>query len=761
MEVKKINFLCVLTAGLLTASCGIQTAGVKDNAEDMLKRMTLEEKVLLTVGTGWGHEMSNFLGDSAATADLKRSVPGVAGCSYPIPRLGIPGTKFFDGPAGVRIEPKRVNDTATYYATAFPVETLLASTWNTELLETVGSAMGNEALEYGADVLLAPALNIQRNPLCGRNYEYYSEDPFVSGKMAAAMVRGIQKNGIGATVKHFAANNQESYRYFNDAQVSGRALREIYLKGFEIAIKESDPWMVMSSYNRLNGVYTSESRDLLTGILRDEWGFKGVSVTDWAGGQDAAAQISAGTDLIQPGNRDKYLQIMNALKDGSLAEEQLDTSVCRVLSYILKTPSWKKYTYSNKPDLDAHAEIARRAGQEGMILLKNVHDVLPLSVGKKIGAFGLTFYDFISGGMGSGDVNEAYTVSAYEGMKNAGYFVDETLADEYEKYLKENKPKEVRYIYSNPDPSRIDECTFSEREIHEVEERTDVAFITIGRNSGEGIDRKVDNDFNLTAAEQSLIRNVCKVYHEAGKKVVVVLNVGGVIETASWKDLPDAILLAWQPGQEGGNVVADIVAGKVSPSGKLTMTFPNSYWDVPSAKTFPYDFVEKREQSLEDSIFNATPNVGTTPYEEGIWVGYRYYDKFDKAVSYPFGYGLSYTQFEYSGAEVIRNEGEDTFVLKVNVSNIGDMPGKEIVQIYVTAPLNVRYEKPVQELKSFAKTKLLLPGETETLKFVIPVSDLASFDEVGHLWRVDKGTYSFHVAASSRDIRINLQSTID
>lgn len=756
----KERFLYLIAAGLFAVSCGSQTASVKGYTEDLLKQMTLEEKVLLTVGTGWGHEMTNFIGDSVATYTLKKSYPGAAGFSYPIPRLDIPGTRFFDGPAGVRIEPKRANDTATYYATAFPIETLLASTWNAGLIEEVGHAMGNEALEYGADILLAPALNIHRNPLCGRNYEYYSEDPFVSGKMAAAMVRGIQSNGIGASVKHLAANSQESYRYFNDAQVGERALREIYLKGFEIAVKESEPWMVMSSYNRLNGVYTSESKELLTGILRDEWGFEGVSVTDWAGGQDAAAQLSAGTDLIQPGNRDKYQQIMDALKTGILQEERLNTSVSHILNYIFKTPAWKKYPHTNKPDLASHAKIARSAGQEGMVLLKNVRNVLPLPVGSKIGAFGLTFYDFVSGGMGSGDVNEAYTVSAYEGMSDAGYLVDVTLAAEYEKYLEENKPKEVRYIYSNPDPSRIDECTFSEEEIRKVEKRTDVAFITIGRNSGEGIDRKVNNDFNLTAAEQSLIRNVCKVYHEVNKSVVVLLNIGGVIETASWKDLPDAILLAWQPGQEGGNAVADIVSGKATPSGKLTMTFPNSYWDVPSAKTFPYDFVEKREQSLEDSIFNVTPNIGTTHYEEDIWVGYRYYDKFDKAVSYPFGYGLSYTQFEYSDAEIKWDKLKDAFVLKVNIRNIGDLPGKEVVQIYTTAPLNSKYDKPAQELKSFAKTKVLLPGKAETLKFIIPVSDLASFDEAVHAWKVDKGNYIFHVAASSQDIRADLQGKV-
>lgn len=755
-------FKCICSfigiAGIIFSSCTKIPQLGEDSVEDILAAMTIEEKALLVVGTGWGHEMSSLMGDTVATLALKESLPGAAGFTYPIPRLGIPGTIMVDGPAGVRIEPRRLGDTLnTYYGTAFPIETLLASTWNTKLVESVGDAMGKETLEYGADVLLAPALNIHRNPLCGRNYEYYSEDPYLTGKMAAAMVCGIQSNGVGASVKHFVANNQESYRFFNDARVSQRALREIYLKGFEIVVKEAKPWTVMSSYNRLNGSYTSESRVLLTDILRTEWGFDGIVTTDWGGGLDAPAQIAAGNDLLQPGNHKQFNSILEAVKAGTLQEKELDVAVSRILNYIMKTPRFQGYKNGNKPNLRINAEITRQSAAEGMVLLKNESNTLPFDETKKIGAFGITFYDFISGGTGSGDVNEAYTVSVRDGMRNSGYQIDECLAEIYEVYLKENMPTQKKFIYSNPDPARIDEYEISEDKIRQTAAQTDIAMVVIGRNSGEGVDRKVDEDFNLSNSEQELIRNVCKVYHAEGKKVIVILNIGGVIETASWKTLPDAILLAWQPGQEGGNTIADIISGKVTPSGKLPMTFPNSYWDVPSANTFPFDFVEKREQSIEDSLFNITPNVGTTVYEEGIFVGYRYYDTHTESVSYPFGFGLSYTQFEYEKPELVLDDEHGVFIVKVTVKNSGKVAGKEIVQVYVSAPRNQDYEKPMQELKAFAKTEELPGGEAQEIIFKIPISELASFDETNNAWKVDKGTYTFSIGASSRDIRAKLQ----
>ena len=752
----KKEILFAAAAVALTA-CGPSVPQLgKSSIDDVIAAMTLEEKVHLVIGTG----MAGFSGDSAVIGSTKKLVPGAAGTTYPIARLGIPSVVLADGPAGLRIDPTREGDEATYYCTHFPIGTLLASTWDQQLMESVGQSIGNEVLEYGADVLLAPALNIHRNPLCGRNFEYYSEDPVVSGKMAAAYVRGVQSQGVGTSIKHFALNNQETNRMANDAMASPRAVREIYLKGFEIAVKESNPWTVMSSYNYLNGTYTSESKELQTIALRDEWGYKGMVMTDWFGGKDAVAQMEAGNDMLQPGRPEQYTQILEGVKQGKLDEKVLDRNVHRILEMILKTPRFKGYNYSNRPDLKAHAAVTRQSATEGMVLLENKNATLPLGADvKKVALFGCTSYEFIAGGTGSGNVNRAYTVSLLDGLKNGGFQVDERMQPVYETYMKAERAKfkpEGPFAKFMPTPMPT-EMALTAAQLSEQVAANDVALITLGRLSGEFLDR-TSADFNLSKEENKLITDVCKAFHAAGKKVVVVLNIGGVIETASWKNLPDAILLAWQAGQEGGNSVTDILSGKASPSGKLTMTFPVKFTDHASSDNFPIDQKANLDITNSGAKKSDVRNVDYTLYEEDIYVGYRYFDSFNKAVSYPFGFGLSYTNFEYSNASV-QADG-DAYVVSVEVKNVGKVAGKESVQLYVAAPDAAKSNKPEKELKAFAKTALLQPGESSTLTMRVAAADLASFCCKENAWKVAAGTYQFLVAANSRDIRATLSAEV-
>ena len=750
----KKNIISMAAAMAVLSACGpgVPQLG-KSSLDEVIGAMTLEEKAHLVVGTG----MAGFSGDSAVIGATRKLVPGAAGTTYPIERLGIPAVVLADGPAGLRIDPKR-EDSATYYCTHFPIGTLLASTWDQELVESVGQSIGNEVLEYGADVLLAPALNIHRNPLCGRNFEYYSEDPLVSGKIAAAYVRGVQSNGVGTSIKHFAVNNQETNRMATDAHVSPRALREIYLKGFEIAVKESAPWTVMSSYNYLNGVYTSENKELQTTMLRDEWGFKGMVMTDWFGGKDAVAQMVAGNDMLQPGLPKQYEAIVKGVQDGALDEAILNQNVKRILEMILQTPHFKGYKYSNKPDLKAHAAVTRQSATEGMVLLKNDNGALPLAADvKNVALFGCTSYDFIAGGTGSGNVNRAYTVSLLDGLKNAGYVVDEALKNSYEAYLKTEKERlsKDKKEWFMPD-TRPAEMAVSAQVIREQAAKADVALVTLGRTSGEFLDRMVA-DFNLTKEEQNMLKAVSDAFHAAGKKVVVVLNIGGVIETASWKSAPDAILCAWQAGQEGGNSVADVLSGKASPSGKLTMTFPVKFEDAASSDNFPIDMRVSTDLMNKGGKKNDVKNVDYTNYEEDIYVGYRYFDTFGKQVSYPFGYGLSYTTFAYDKAAVKADNG--VYTVSVEVKNTGKVAGKEVVQLYVSAP-DVAANKPEKELKAFAKTKELKPGEAVVVTLKVNADDLASYDEAASAWVVTPGNYKFLVGASSRDIKATLEAAV-
>ncbi len=761
----KFFLIFMLAVVAILAGCTSDQQKNAINKDEVIARLSLEDKAHFVIGTG----MAGFDGENAVIGATRSLVPGAAGTTYPLDSLGIPAIVLADGPAGLRIDATREGDSATYYCTHFPIGTLLASTWNTDLIEEVGAAIGNEVKEYGADVLLAPAVNIMRNPLCGRNFEYYSEDPLVVGKTAAAYIKGVQSNGVGTSIKHFAANNQETNRMNNDAHISQRALREIYLKGFEIAIKESQPWTVMTSYNYINGTYTSESKDLVETILRDEWGYEGTVMTDWYGGKDGAAQMWAGNDMLQPGKKEQFDSIVAGVKSGKLAEADLDRSVRRTLNLVEKSPRFQGYKHSNKPDLKVHAEVTRQSAAEGMVLMKN-EKALPLAQNiKNVALYGNTSYDFIAGGTGSGNVNHAYVVSLLEGMKNGGYTVSEELKTAYETYLDDCKKKAEAEIEAaaKKDPNKAGlmrflpkplpaEKSFTDGEVMAQAANADIAVITLGRLSGEFLDRKVA-DFNLSDSERKLIEQVCDVYHRAGKQVVVLLNIGGVIETASWKHLPDAILCAWQPGQEGGNSVVDVLSGKISPSGKFTMTWPILFTDAYSARNFPID-QDPRIDMMNQGQKGLLRNVDFTDYEEDIYVGYRYFDSFGIAVSYPFGFGLSYTTFDYSDAKV--DKKGDGYEVSVTVKNSGEHEGKEVVELYISAPDNKAANKPVKELKAYAKTRNLKPGEKETVKLLVKTADLASFDETASAWVVSGGEYQFLVGASSQDIKATLKADV-
>jgi len=744
----------------------------KDPVKKIISAMTLEEKAALVVGTGMlmqGEPSPSPDGKPPAThpenttqgpviGATQNLVAGAAGTSFAIPRLGITPMVLTDGPAGVRIDPARNNDKNTYYCTAFPVGTLLASTWDTELVKKVGQAIGNEVLEYGADVILGPGMNIQRNPLCGRNFEYYSEDPYITGKIAASVVSGIESQAVGTSIKHFAANNAETNRNSLNTNISERALREIYLEGFRIAVQEGQPWTVMSSYNLINGTYASQSPELLTNILRKDWGFKGFVMTDWFGGKDAVAQMIAGNDMLMPGTPVQINAIVEAVKANKLDMAILDRNVERILNIMLQSPRFKGYKYSNKPDLAAHAQVTRQAASEGMVLLKNDNGALPFgSAVKNIAAFGNTSYDIIIGGTGSGFVNKAYSISLSEGLKNDGLNQNEELLSLYSNYLKltrEGRPQ-LKGFMAIMGSKQIEEMTINQDIVNGMANVCDAALVTIGRNSGEGSDRlNAKGDFHLTDYEQQLIKMVTTSFKAKNKKVVVILNVAGVVETASWKDLPDAILLAWQGGQEAGNSIADVLTGKVNPSGKLAVTFPVNYEDVPSSKTFP-----GKELGIEKSaptgplsgFMKSVPAVVT--YEDGIYVGYRYYETFKVKPSYEFGFGLSFTDFTYSNLKLSSSKFNGSITVTVNVKNNGKVAGKEVTELYLTAP-SVKLDKPILELKGFAKTTLLQPGESQTLSFVIDSRRLASFDTAKSSWIAEAGKYEVKIGASSRDIKL-------
>ena len=753
MNYKKM--VLTVAVGALSVTMTAQTAPQlnANNIEEVIKAMTLEEKAQLLVGGG----NDGFVGSGAMLGHQKKFVPGAAGTTVAIPRLGIPATVQCDGPAGVHIDAHREGDSRNYYATGFPIGTCLASTWNTDLVRKVGEAIGNETLEYGCDVVLGPGMNLHRNPLCGRNFEYYSEDPVVTGLMGTAFVLGVQSQGVGVSAKHFAVNSQESDRTRVDERLSQRALRELYLKGFEMMVRKSNPWTIMSAYNKINGIYAQGNKDLLTNNLRNDWGYKGIVETDWIGKREdlpVEQEVAAGNDLMMPGYPAQVKDIVNAVKSGKLDVNDVDRNVRRMLEYIVKTPRFKGYKYSGEPDLKAHAAITRQSSTEGMVLLKN-NAALPIRGLKTVALFGVNSYDFMSGGLGSGAVNVGYSVDMVTGLKNIGVATTPQLTEIYQNYVKYAKAKlkadkNPMMWFLNQGQPKLDEIDITERCVANEEPKADAAIITIGRQAGEGMDRQINGEFNLSKTEQDMIFRVSDAFHAKGKKVIVIINSGSVMETASWRDRVDAILVAWQPGIEGGNSVADILTGKVNPSGKLTMTWPIAATDHPSTANFAKEYDMYTYKNMEGWGKGNIPGVDFSNHEEDIYVGYRYFDTFKKDVAYPFGFGLSYTTFEM-GKPSVKANGKNIEV-SVTVKNTGKVAGKQVAQVYVTAPKGA-YEKPAKELKAFGKTRELKPGESQTLKMTLEKRDLASFDEANSQWKVDAGNYLFQVGTDVESIK--------
>mgnify|MGYP000221113417 CR=1 FL=1 len=626
---------------------------------------------------------------------------------------------------------------------------MLASTWDPEIVEEVGRAIGVKASYNGIDILLAPGLNIHRHPLCGRNFEYFSEDPLLSGLMAASYVMGVQSTGIIATPKHFVANDQEVNRYIIETVVSERALREIYLKPFEIVVKRASPGAIMTSYNKLNGKYTSQNPWLLEKILREEWGFRGIIMTDWGAGDNPVEQVNSGIDLIMPGGDTYYNRLLEGAKKGELDLKALDQRVERLIELINRITKTKDERRITSIDLSKHAEIAYKAASEGAVLLKNDLETLPLKEGMRIAIFGTGQFETLKSGMGSGHNHSRYTISIYEGLKSSGLIVDEEISNIYEKYVLEKKGKEyLEKLYKDEIyPERLSQDIVPEKLISRSADRNDVGIIVITRISGEGWNRKLaGGDFYLAYDERTLIEKVSREFRRRNKRVVAILNIAGPIEIYSWRDLVDAILLIWLPGQEAGRVIADLLLGRITPSGKLPITFPRDWSTTPVARN--------------PECYPGTPpeNPSRVIYCEDTYVEYRYYDTFGVEPAYEFGYGLSYMEFRYRDFNV--KIAGDRIEVRFIIENAGKYPGREVAQIYIKGP-GIILSRPEQELNGFKKTKLLKSGESEEIYITIDLKDLAIYHPDKKVWIVERGWYEVRVGASSRDIRLRERIYID
>ncbi len=653
------------------------------NINDLIEKMTIEEKAALCTGASpW--------------------------TTTPIERLGLPELTVSDGPHGLR-HIVNINDmiAASLPATCFPTASCMASTWDLDLIHTMGQALAEECIAQKVDIVLGPGVNMKRTPLGGRNFEYYSEDPYLAGQIAASYIAGVQSKGVGTSLKHFAVNNQETQRHTISSEVDERTLREVYLAAFETAVKKAKPWTVMCAYNKLNGAYCSENYQLLVDILKEEWRFEGFVVSDWGAVHDRVASLKGGLDLEMPGPRERRVkEVVEAVRSCTLDESVLDESVRRILGVVFMAAGTPK---GGPFDIAAHHNLARRIAGEGMVLLKN-NGILPLKGQQHIAVIGHSAEEAHFQGGGSSHINPTRVDNPFKELQ--------ILAGNAELTFSEGYP-----VGNAIDQNLIDEAVKNARS-------ADVALLYLAlpdSKESEGYDRP---DLDLTPQEVSLIKAVTAVQ----PKTVVILNNGAPVVMSEWIDGTAAVLEAWMMGQAGGGAIADILYGKVNPSGKLAETYPLKLVDTPACINFP-------------------GGNGEVRYGEGIFIGYRYYDAKEMRVQFPFGYGMSYTTFSYKNPKVSATtfKDKDGLTVSVDVTNTGKAVGKEVVQVYVHDHKS-GLVRPPKELKGFSKIELQ-PGETRTVSLALDFRAFAYYHPAFHQWITENGEFDILIGASSADIR--------
>lgn len=657
------------------------------NYEEIINKMSLEEKAQLCVGADYWS-------------------------SREFEKYGIPKIKMSDGPHGLRVQKEKADNLGineSEISICFPTSSTLANSWNRSMAYQLGKALGQEAKTEGINIVLGPAINIKRTPLCGRNFEYFSEDPYLTGILGSEYVKGLQEQNVGACVKHFAVNNQENRRRTINVVIDERNLREIYLKAFEMIIEKSKPWSIMSAYNKVNGEYCSENTHLLEELLRREWNYKGIVISDWGAENNRVKGIENNHELEMPGGRGNGVEeIIEAVKTGKISESKLNNIVDRIITIAKRG---KKINKSEKYDKEEHHKIAEKIAEESIVLLKNEEHILPI-YNKKIALVGdMAKYPRYQGA-GSSTINPYKIENAYDNFKENNIIFD--YAKGYERIESENDEELLKEAIKVAKKNKIV-----------------VLFIGLTENfEAEGVDRE---NLNIPENQNRLVEEIYKV----NKNIIVVLSNGAPI-AMPWKDKVKAIITGYLGGEAGTRAMVNCILGKVNPSGKLAETYPEKIEDIPCYKNYP-------------------GNELTVEYQESIYVGYRFYDTNNVNVLFPFGYGLSYTEFEYSNLKINKKRNEIEILFKIR--NIGNMKGKEIAQIYISQENSCIF-KPKKELKEFEKIELNV-GEEKEIKIVLSKKAFEYYNPETCSWRVERGKYKILIGKSSKDIVLEKEVFIE